>query len=140
MVFNLSFPLTQQRNVLLTDVQLTLENCSQEGKWKALLSDLRKVIFSLERQEAKRIYSHGSHEINLLFEYFFKGADLTSMLIPAEFIRPQSVLERLAFLMQHGRYLENIVAPNLSPVPILSNVFKFLTRDSCCASDVKTMS
>jgi hypothetical protein len=50
----------------------------QEGKWKLLLADLRK------------------------------GADLTSMLIPAEFIRPQSVLERLAFLMQHGRYLENI--------------------------------
>ena len=29
-----------------------------------------------------------------------KGADLTSMLIPAEFIRPQSVLERLGFLLQ----------------------------------------
>ncbi len=45
----------------------------QEGKWKILLADLRK------------------------------GADLTSMLIPAEFIRPQSVLERLGFLMQVGR-------------------------------------
>ena len=42
----------------------------QESKWKLLLADLRK------------------------------GADLTSMLIPAEFIRPQSVLERLGFLMQ----------------------------------------
>lgn len=42
----------------------------QESKWKVLLADLRK------------------------------GADLTSMLIPAEFIRPQSVLERLGFLMQ----------------------------------------
>jgi hypothetical protein len=75
--------------------------------------------------------------MNLLFKYFYKGADLTSMLIPAEFIRPQSVLERLAFLMQHGRYLENIVAPNLSPVPFFSNFFKFLTRDSFCVSDVK---
>ena len=73
MAFNLSFPLTQQRNVLLTDVQLTFEHCSQEGKWKALLSDLRKVRFFLERQEKKRIYPHGSHEMNLLFKYFFRG-------------------------------------------------------------------
>jgi len=67
----------------------------QESQWKLLLADLRK------------------------------GADLTSMVIPAQFVRPQSVLERLGFLMQHGRYLEGIVAPDLGPVERLKAVIAF---------------
>ena len=67
----------------------------QESQWKLLLADLRK------------------------------GADLTSMVIPAQFIRPQSVLERLGFLMQHGQYLEAIVAPDLGPVERMTAVISF---------------
>ena len=66
----------------------------QEAQWKLLLRDLRK------------------------------GADLTNMVIPAQFIRPQSVLERLAFLMQHGKYLEGISSAS-SPLARLKAVVSF---------------
>jgi len=59
----------------------------QQSSWKALLGGLRK------------------------------NSDITSMLIPAEFIRPESSLERLQDTMQHGRLLEDVVASPSSAVP-----------------------
>lgn len=60
------------------------------------------------------------------------------MVIPAQFVRPQSVLERLAFLMQHGKYLEDIVVPNLNPVDRLKVPRHTFVRSFCmlaCAAE-----
>mmetsp|Transcript_10728 Transcript_10728/g.35967 ORF Transcript_10728/g.35967 Transcript_10728/m.35967 type:complete len:620 (-) Transcript_10728:2083-3942(-) len=54
-----------------------------------------------------------------------KGSDITSMLIPAEFLRPESTLERIQDVMQHGRHLESIVLPNSSALDRIKSVVRF---------------
>jgi len=67
----------------------------QQSSWKALLGGLRK------------------------------GSDITSMLIPAEFIRPESSLERIQDTMQHGRLLEDIARKGTTPVERMKAVVRF---------------
>jgi hypothetical protein len=74
--------------------QMDTTTTEQASKWKSLLSSLKK------------------------------GADITSVLVPAEFLRPESSLERLQDIMQHGKLLETI--PKCSdPVERLIAVTRF---------------
>ena len=50
----------------------------QESRWKSLLSSLKQ------------------------------GTDISKIQIPAEFLRPESALERIQDIMQHGKFLEDI--------------------------------
>jgi ankyrin repeat protein len=74
--------------------QMDTTTSEQASKWKSLLSN------------------------------FKKGTDITSVLIPAEFLRPESSLERLQDIMQHGKLMENI-PKCLDPVERLIAVTRF---------------
>lgn len=77
------------------DAQIDVASAEQEGKWKALLKGLRK------------------------------GSDITNMLIPVDFIRPESSLERVQDIMQRPRLLEDVARPRPCALQRMLAVVRF---------------